>query len=62
MQKIMLPGITAALTAAFLFAAPNIGASQTLEQAAALDKEVTELVGAGKYEKAIPLIQRVLSN
>jgi CHAT domain-containing protein/tetratricopeptide (TPR) repeat protein len=61
MQKILRVGFIAALTAALLVVEPNVGSGQNLGEAEALNRKVTELFSAGKYEEAIPLVQRVLS-
>jgi CHAT domain-containing protein/Tfp pilus assembly protein PilF len=61
MRKIRSVGIIAAVATALLVAAPNIGSSQNLEEAEALNNKVVELYNAGKYADAIPLAQRVLS-
>ena len=61
MRKIRSGGISAALCALLLLAAPGAGSAQDLNEAGVLNTKVMELYNAGQYAEAIPLAQRALS-
>src|SRR6266851_4248860 len=61
MRKIKSVGVIAAVATVLLVAAPNVRLGQNLQEFETLNKKATEPFNAGKYEEAIPLVQRVLS-
>jgi tetratricopeptide (TPR) repeat protein len=60
MSEIRKISIASALVGGIFVAVASVSFGQDLKEAAALEKRVTELYEAGKYEEAIPLAQRVL--
>jgi tetratricopeptide (TPR) repeat protein len=61
MQRTRLIGIISALVAILLVAAPGVGLTQSLKEAEALHRKITELSKTRKYAAAVPLAQRALS-
>jgi tetratricopeptide (TPR) repeat protein len=53
--------IIAALLICFFLSVPHAALAQGLDEATALNQQVTQLYNQGRYSEAIPLAQRVLT-